>query len=469
MSHTYTLTVTVTPPGGAPVVLNTTDPATAETGAVLSAVDALAVSWGASSGRDHPDPGSIALRIRHAAPDAIAYESLIEAQLQVDGRPAVLVARGWASVLTQHQRRRLDGTTLWLTDVQAVDVLGLAAAVRLASLPWPAEGLTSRLPRINTASPVPLVATMPADARDAPSPSAALRSRDVDNADALEIIRITASSGAPVTIGTERAWLPGFAHEGPAGVTVDGLAGITLAWLPVQFVPVRHRPPVTLPAAAVERTAATTSRASVLDQVGVSLTPRLTDAAGVRDLDPADAIVRPAVRRQRSTSAHTITTDHWAGVATEEETLTVDDIPAPNRRWALALIAEAATPVPIPDAATIDLELLPAATVELLTGIGSRGNVVTAIDPPTPPVDQYQRVLGGRLTYRHGRPALVVDTEPAQLAGARPMRWSDWPKAGYGPLDPPRFSDLRTPPAGIAPLTAAETRCMNMPALDYLE
>lgn len=440
-THAYALTLTLTPPGGDPITVNVND---ATDAGQLTAIAELGITWGMPSGRDHQDPGTITATFLLDIPDAIPWESRLDAHLAVDGRPPMLIAQGWAQVIVETRIDRPAGP-VYRYSVSCTDILGRGQAARLAATPWPAEDPVTRLGRIVQASPIAL------DGNPAPylwaghrQPSLNVAARDVDNASALEVLRATTFPDLIPEVLIEA--VNGIAYAPPPGTLI--LRDAIGAW---DVWRLGGQP--TIPASAVELTTRTTSRATVVDQVVLSVARQWVDAEGVTQTAGLDVTVRPTTARGTSTGSHTITADTAIVTAAQDTPVSASDIKDwAAVRWARNLLELNASPCPVLAPARLDVAQLDASQIRQFTAIATRPFIRVTIDGVTEAsVSPYQRVIGGTITYRAGQLAITAQLEPTRVTGSRPMRWSDWPHAGDYTWDAPRFADLAT-----STVTAAE-------------
>lgn len=400
------------PPGGAWHTI-----ATSIAGTSAVAVGAVTISWGQPTPRDHPAPGSITFTL--LVPDGsldeaiLAYDTevIIEAELDVwDGawgpwRQYILdvgwiytrpLARGWLTRWTRGNRRRHDGRRAY--SVTCLDVLGRAAATKLAAAPWPAShDPAQRVAAINAASPAgPLLA---------PGSYVTSEAYDVDNAAALDVIHrhcpIAFAACETVTgITTYRRPNKNPRYAGQE-LQFSALGGVGL--VPVQ-------------ADMIEDTGREMDRTSVVSDVGVtaywaSETQRRT----VTYRDPSAAY---------SSSRYTVDTD--------ERIINSAEVAS----WANALISESRTAVrriPPGHRVRLGLERVNAGLADLFVlGPRSTARILDIIDAP-PDLDALQYVQGGTLTIAGLDMRLVLDTSPARLFGTRTMRYADLPRDARRP------------------------------------
>ena len=417
-----TASIRMRPPGGSWRAV-----ATSIATAKAIAVGDVTISWGQPTPRDHPEPGSIAFTL--LVPDGaldeelLAYDTevIIEGQFDVwtasgwqqwrqldldppGWNPVIApLARGWLTRWTRSSRLRDDGRRSY--SISCIDVLGRAAATRLAASPWPSGGTSEqRVAAINASSPSgPLLEAGSYVTGEA---------YDVDSAPALDVIRrhcpIAYSTGE--RIGGIQTWRrPNVnARYTDGEIWFTGLGGITLN--PVQ-------------ADMVEDTGREMDRTNVVSDVSVTAYWELeTQRRTVTWRDPAVAY---------SSSKHSVDTDERI----TNNPYTGDQITA-TATWAKALIAESRTAARRLRAGhriRLGLERIDDDCGDLfLLGPRAAARILDITDAPDD-LDHFQYVTGGTLTIHGLDMTLTLDTFPARLFGVRPMRYIDLPRDSRRP------------------------------------
>jgi hypothetical protein len=391
-----TTTLTLRPPGGAAVTINTDDRDDAIAGDT-SAIRAATVTWGRSSVRDHQNAGRVTVVLRAAELLAVPFDSELSLSLSLNGRPAVLVAHGWVESMTYTGP---DTRGRWEHSITCATIVGRAAATTITGQTWPNQFIGDRLTAIQAAAPIQLLD--PAALLPAQGPQAPLT---IDSDNALDLIQ-RAYASLP-TLVVEGA--TGLIHGGGLGrgITypfVYGSGDVTPGYLSAVTTPI----PLPIAAAAVGAAPRQVDRSTML--TGVTVTTK--DATG------AQITTRYANAGVSTSSADTaITTDAILTLASSA-----------LRRQILHLLAENTTPTPVLSGQVpILLDQLDPATVEALIAIPGRMSAVLAIDGGPVDLEPLQAIRDATLTIADGRLTLDAGLEPARLAGVRPVRWSDFP------------------------------------------
>ena len=432
-------------------VINTTS-AHADDIDELTAVDRLTISWSHPNARLHEEAGSLRISLRHPVAGVITLGSKLTVAVVVD---SVLIELGSWWVQSVEWRRLPSGA--WLHAVDAVDTVGLAAGIRLASTPWPADqDLEQRVDAINAASPITLVEPPGWDGFNAP-----LLGRDVDNADALDIIQRTAATWGRCAL----AGVDGIVLHAPAATRIIVGHYMTPS-VPVSSIVERGPAPVTLPANVIESAPRGLSRAGLITVARINF--------WIEDLDTGET--SEAARSWRNpapgqpTASLIIDTDFRHTTSAAWPLDPADAYLGDMAAIAAGIAAEGSTPRPQLTAARIVVDQLP--QLADLISIHTRTRIILTISGAPADVDPTVHIAAGAISIRAGRLALQLTLAPAITAGLRPMRWSDWPTPTTVP-DPPIMGDpVATrwshtgPPAVTAPadlIRISDTRLVAAP------
>lgn len=375
-------------------------------------VNEVAISWGKPTPRDHPEPGAIGLEllVDDANLDALAYDTEVRVWARLEHYVDLvgwlptryiapldhLLARGWVTYWERGRRRREDGRYLYRLD--AIDVLGRAAATNLGAAPWPAQTSPDRLAAINAASKA-------GDLLDpATSSWLAGRARDVDNAGALDVIRQEAALGT--YCGEAADGIAGRlqARRYPLYLGATGAEELQFTWVwPFTVIDV--------PADILEDTGRRLDRGSVLSEVAVTCYRDVSPSA-----EPSTVTYRDGSPGSYSSSRYTVTTDHTYSNEAGLEA------------WADALVAgtQERPAVRIPAGRLLLLEDQ-VDGLEYMVRLESRGDIFVRIVDAPDDLEALHYVTAGALTIRRLDLELVVELAPARLHGVRPMRFSDLP------------------------------------------
>ena len=365
-------------------------------------IDTVEISWSSPGPRDHPDPATldldiliapdspeVALLARDTDVELTAGVTIINAAGNAQAAGGTLF-RGWIDswIRTTHH----DGRHRYRLSI--IDALGRAAAINLASSPWPASTQLARIDAINAASPIgPLLARASLPGRVGP--------RDVDNASALSVIQDTAYLG----------------QRAEPGRTIDHDGLIGLYWPPVSapsyfdgelwMSPYMYL--VTLPADLLEDTGRAMNRTGALNQASAEYfpTPAAVDTTTTTHRIPGSSY---------STSSWSIGTDTVPVVADVE-------------RWLTAIVHEsntAAHPLLQPGRLILDTPVAVPAIWYLLDH-NTRNRAILKLRYAPGDIDTLQAVTAGTLTINGLTLTLTLTLTPARLFGVRPLRFSDLP------------------------------------------
>lgn len=426
MATITAVTVTITTPAGQVITLNTTDADQAALG-VPSAVQGVSVGWSQSAVLAHQDAGRTTVVVFTPNPRAITWESLLEVTAQVDGRPAVLIGRGWVDQLSWRPY-----STGYLVTVGAAGVISRAQATKLPAIVCPEEYASARVPRINTAAGWTV---------------------STDLATPLDLAPLTIPEGT--TAYDALAQIAGdLPQVGFPGIAVERAAGIGLA------TPSSKADSLSWP------------RYDGTDAYVTKRDDRLEVDAGAigdadRQLDRAQAIntakiAQPASYTDPTRPVTTYTDPATAGQSTAEVSLT-RDLPAgagPAVTGIRSMLHDLATCGPAVSLGTVPVvvRLLSALQLERAISMDTRGAQLLRILGGVPTdVDPLQIILAGTFTIKapHLAPALTVTLASGRLAAIRPARFSDCPTVD-GTFLRPRFSKMGT-------VRASETLPINSP------
>lgn len=443
MAAVTAVTITITTPAGTVIPLNVTatDNA-ARRGTTPSAVEQITIRWGQPSPRDGQTEGDLSLTLWTAQPTAIPYESLIEIRAQIDGRPAVLIGRGWcAAVKWLPQQVTIDGqtSTVYLTRLTCATVITRAAAMKAAAddVLWAGETEAARLARYDAAAGVAIL------------DRASLGAGRISHGSAR---KVSASSSLLSVFAAAVAGFRRVAAEAVGGLGAADLPGGIVNWsngssatyvtsIPSNYAgtPAPVVAPPALPAAAIEDAWRGPDRTSLINRIVVA-----SPEGGAGEV--MERVFVPATPPTRSISeAHMDVESFMLGG--------VD-------RWVAALLADGATPAVTLDPTPVRPDRLPPATFEALIAIASRAARHVQITDCPPDLDPWQVVTAGTLTIGAGlTTTLELTLHPATLAGCRPVRFSDSPTTNT-------FARCGSTVAGITPnlwLTAARLRQILAP------
>lgn len=437
--------------------VNTTAAQAAQVGSVLSAVESATFTWSRPHARLHEDAGQLDLVLRHQDPGQVALDDPVTLSVTGPTISGRLYLGTWWVESVDWQPIRVRGQRVWRYVVTATNAIGRAAATRLSALPWPAgQTLGQRVDAINAASPVGDLVFLRANSLLVGPANVA--ARDVDYADAGEIIQRTANTWGLVAIdGSDMVALE-FADQGTSiDWPVRTASGPSLLRFRAPW------PAVDVPSRAVVQAPRSLSRQGEVNRVAVTF---WMDNLDEPDQDPEEATrVFLAPRTGRPTATLTINTE--SVVSTSEASPT-----DPQTVWlggvmetAAAVVAEAGPPRPLLGQTRILLDRLePEAASRLVHSYYRAVNTIELADAPAD-LDRFARVASGRVDISAG--ALVLDVVLVPLAphGVRPLRWSDWPQPPDAPENPPmgqivplRFRDLN-----FTYLTASDLRLVDAP------
>ncbi|MFT3877420.1 MAG: hypothetical protein QM708_13505 [Propioniciclava sp.] len=413
--HPWSIPVDVTLTLGT-LTINTTSADAAHEG-TLTAVESLTVDWARPSLRGHEEPGTLTLTLRHPRPGLIALGDRIAAWCTPTATAPLSLGAWWVESCTWAQAP----SGAWIYEVTATNAIGRASGVRLAASPWPSGWvrLADRIASINAASPFTLVA------HDTSADTAVLLGRDVDSADALDIIQRTAMSygrfavAGPHSIALARpaathVRMPRYEPPRPPAVLVD-----------------RGRPPAPLPASRVENSGRELSRRGLVTAVKVSY--------HLLDLDSGDTTEE--ARSWRSPAAHLPPAALAFDTDLLVETSAADPLDpatvhlgAPGS-IAAGIAAEGTTPRPLlaPARCAVGLGGLPLTD---LIEIGHRASAILTLDGAPADLERLVHIAASTIHIARGRLALSVTLAPAATAGVRPLRWTDFPTPTDVPYQP---------------------------------
>lgn len=425
---TLAVRLTVTPPGRPSVVLSGSAPDSP------AAVDALTVTWSRPTGRSHAEPGTLKLSV--LAPvgydEAWAtWDAEVIAEVLLDGLVWFPVGRGWINTVSRRTIRR-DAAPAWLYAVDCIDVLGRANATRLAALPWPQHTRAQRAAAIDAASPAgPLLGS---ELGSWSAITGDLVPRDVDNANALDIIRRTTDPSSTAQEGED-----GIVERRPPAPwpTAASEDGRYLRLLGQRYV-------VELPANTIEDTGRTIDRTSRVD--GVTLTYPTLDPDDGKWVETSETI-RATVTRGSASSLKLVT---------DELGLDTPTAAGQRLRSSLAgLLGESAAAARrLTSTPRIIVDRLTPADIRDLVEIRQRGNNLIRITPRPDDLDALHTVLGGELRIVGRTIRLALDLAPSIVDGIRPLKFIE----AREPLTDYRAVFRRpdsTPPTTIRDTTAA--------------
>lgn len=422
----HDVVLSMKPPGGS---WSTVAPASDPAGTI--AVDTATISWGSPSPRDHAEPGSIRFALlvngTHLDEELLTYDTefTIGATItrfgfwqgdllndpRYDNKPIIPLARGWITSWKKGKPRP-DGRLVY--QIHAIDVLGRAAATKLAASPWPASHTDAqRRDAINAASPSgPLLA---------PTALPTSEALDVDNATALDIIQRHAPAiGSRVT-------------EQPAGINYIAPSNRTPQYENNElYFTVYSTAALALPASCVEDSGREMDRGSVISDVAVNAYwGNETERRTITFRDPTVAYSSSRYSSDSDTRLIAV------GGASSEPAV---------RTWAQALIRESKTPaIRLPRAQVLvhKPQFSNVGNVGLnMFRLGLRDNILVRIDNGPADLEPLQYVTGGTLTINRRRLRLSVEMAPARLYGLRPLRFSDLPT---GATTRPRYAQTWRP------------------------
>lgn len=424
--------VTITHQGQS-LVINTTDAEAATVGQVPSAIDTIDVAWSRASARDHSDPstGTLTLVLAEERHPVIRWDALVTIEGDVydpaDGTAfPVLVWRGWITQTTWERRTvRHPATGAWVTTwrhtVTMTDLVGRAGSTKIGDTPWPAEGATERLARVEAKSPYPLI-----------SPDivvlAPVAARDVDNIELLEPVR--------AAVVADLRWI----HDSDTGLVAQDLPGNALAFMWGQSSGGRSGDAflVDLDAAWIVDAPRTEDRQTRVTAVTINYVFQPT----VGD-EPEDRTLYIRDSSAVATSELQLDTDlRQTEVFTYQGKLTY------LRSWADSLIELTSEPIAVLGETELRPDLVGngrlANLIDLTNGRRTRTWVQLVNAPDT--IGVYQHVTGGHLTIdgRHGV-RLAITMQPTVIAGQVQLVWSDWPNNDWpGITRQPVWSDTDT-------------------------
>lgn len=446
------VTITIANPDEPPQLVNATDAVTATDGTQLSAVQELSWQWSRPSPRDHQDDGTLELTLRFALPRHIAIDAYINIALHVAGHIIDLPGH-WVESVTWAETRRPDLPSVWTYTITATNGVGRANGIRLSATPWPEhDELEERLDRINAASPVPLV-DLEATATNLGGPSLQsppLLGRDVDSANALDIITRTANTWGLLIAAVRR----GVALYSQEATRIFGPANYSVG---TRWSIVRTPPPTPLPASAIEQRPRSLSRQGLVTTCRVDFYVKNSTTGEVRE---ASRTWRASVARP--SAQVNIATDYLANESTDwpldDTTAFVGDV----AQTAIALVVEASTnPAPILEEGRIVLARVPELLPALIAPVLSQRTQFIITDAPDD-LAVAVAITQGHLTVADGQVALSLALQPLALTGTRPMRISDWP----GPEDLPDVADMGNyVPAQFLDLDAANALDQQDPGI----
>lgn len=429
------VTITITPPGLAPLVVNCTSAEAAQAGE-LSAVQGLTIAWGQSTPIDSQDAGRVELQLLSADPLPAPWESEVTIDGQIDGRPAVRLGRGWVASAKYRPRGEL-----WLSRITLADVVGRAMATKpvAADATWPAEEVGDRLARIAAGAGWDLAEALAFS-------STVAQTKVTSSATAYELADHAL-----------RSW-PAAAVEGLEGLTGRVLDANRVTWpgyftsdaTPFPGAVDVGEEPLLVPASAIGSEWRGPDRASALTQVRYTT----RDAAGAT----VDTVVpNPLGAVAGSTAELAVTAD-----------ATLSTYHLANYRELLADVDGRAL-VTLEPGQLVTTQV-DAATLEALVAVPGRAARAIRITGCPDDLDPFQTITAGTLTLDAGLSArLAITLQPTRLAGVRPLRWSDWPRVGD--LPPADVADDRTyVPATFDrldhTLTARQTQAVAHPRRD---
>lgn len=405
MSAITAVSITATTPAGTVLQLNTTDAAAARAG-TPSAVQGVSVEWSQDSLWDHQSAGRLIVTIFAADPRLIPWESLVEVSAQVDDRPAIKIGRGWVAGLTWSTYRavRPDGSIVagYLITLDCAGVLERAAATKLAAIAGVQESTGDRVAKINAAAGWAVSGALAAGYTLAPLAIAAGTSAR----DALASIAATAGAFWPGSM-VERS--TGIAF---ASVIADYLVMPTSA-ATAAFISKQITRPVTIPSGVIKQAGRALDRAGAVNKATIQAPATLTS----------------------TTRADTVVTAIGASpFSTAEVTVTVDNDSAANMVTRVKAVLSELTAYPAAELQEtgILIDRLPAADVERILGMDTRGLLPVVVTSCPTDVDECQHLAGGKLTIIAGDPmtaTLSATLRSSRLANVRPVRFADLPTA----------------------------------------
>lgn len=413
-------TVTVTLAGQ---VVNTTAAQAARLGDQLSAVEACVIEWGRPHPHGHDAPGSITLVLRLDRPGAVALDDEVLIHALPQGWPVgnrMLVGQGWVESV---EYDRVPESAVWRYVVRCQTWAGRADAARLSAAPWPADQeLSERLQAINAASPYPIVD--PIHAAGSIGLSVPLAARDVDNANALEVLQVTANTWGLLVQESRYGMLlyTPAGHEWfmPRLSTVSPRVELDVA-------PQQHSE---LPARALARTPRRLDRSGYLTDVVVNF--QLFDSTTGETSDASRRWRAPGASGHAG-SQLTIDTDYQVAFTPDYPIDPAAAYLGPAGTRAEALTATPAAARPVLEAGRVLLDRLDVGRVSLLAGTAYRSVATWLVTECPPDLDPVVTVLTGRLTIEAGWMGLEVELAPMILAGVRPLMWSDFPDDSLPP------------------------------------
>lgn len=433
MATITAVNVLVVTPDGQEFTVNTTLAAAAEAGE-LSAVDQVVIAWGQSTPIDSQDAGRIELTLTSSTPNPAPYDSEVTITASVNGFPAILIAHGW--VLTSRYAPRGD---LWLTRLVLTDVLGRSEATKLPTDElWPAESVHDRLARIETAAGWSCL-------------------EDVYGPEPAAPVNVATSDTVKELAERTLRVLPAALVEGAEAMTSRKLAGALIQWPGwyVGTVPIHYDPlvvmdhgltPVDIPGAAIGSLWRGDDRSSLITQI--RYTTVSTETVG----DRVDTTLQNPNAPVGATAELLVAADTY-----------YDDDDAARYLELLAGLRRLVTLDPGP----IMLNQVGVATLSLLIGIPQRAGVPLRIVDCPVDLDPFQTVVAGTLTIDKGLKAkLDVTLKPTAIAGARPLRFSDFPGPGDIPPTTSERGYVAATFGNAGQLTAAYSRSISNPRPD---
>lgn len=398
------------------------------------AVDDVKIGWGQPTPRDHPDPGTIAFTLLvddDTGIDAqlLAYDTevIIDAIFEHDLAGWVHVnyplaptfdtlARGWVTTWDRG-RLRPDGRRPYR--INAIDILGRAAATRLAATPWPSTHTAAqRVAAINAASVAgPLLAT------DA---SVTTADYDVDNAPALDVIR-------------RHARLSTLTTETLAGITTVSRFTRRLQTTTAETItfPLARSDALPVPASIVEDSGRAMSRTSVVSEVAVTAYWAINAARSTRTYKDGGG--------SYSSSRYAADTDETILTPAPAYPFSIIS-PADVAMWASQLIKESAgAATQLPPARVLVDRPESSATLRDLFVLGRRHPQAIRLTGGPTDLDRIHYVTGGELTIRGRRITLSITTAPGRTSGLRSLRFADLSSATNRPRIKPSTDALGFP------------------------
>lgn len=358
------------------------------------------VGWGRPSPLGHPEPGDISFTVI-VAPGSLdeqllAYDTEVSLVLRVrraeDGsRRSFVVAFGWITHWTRDTRT--DGKHIY--SVQAMDVLGRAAASRVGGGVWPLEKSTTRFPKI--------VGATSSGLRITPSFNEWwVGPRDVDSANALTVLQDTVRPGGSlVAEGTGGNIAVLSVQANPLLQQADGAAVLE------QHMTAR------IPASMLQNTGSRMDRSATITEIAVGGYPSSAD--GTTWTPEKEMITHYSTGRAFSASRMVFASD---ALLTR---------PAETAIWAQKMMAASAEPSVIlqPGQVLTDRGMA-GFDLSIMMNIVYRSQVIILITGDTvPDVERLQYLCRGRLTINGRSMRLGVEMIPARLFGVRPLRFAD--------------------------------------------